>query len=403
MQGSFTYTPAAGAILGAGTQTLSVTFTPTDTTDYTSPTVQTSIVINQATPSVTWNTPAPIGYGAELGASQLDATANVPGTFSYNPAAGAILGVGSDTLSVTFTPSDGTDYTQATATTSITVNQATPSITWSTPQPITYGTPLGSAQLDASASVPGTFAYNPVAGTVPGVGSQMLLVTFTPTDSTDYTTATATTRITVDQAVPTVTWASPDSIVYGTRLGPDELDASASVAGSFAYNPAEGTILGVGTRQLSVTFTPTDSTDYARPRATTIEVQQAVPTVNVSGGGIFDDSPIPATATVTGVVPGVDAAPAPSLEGVTPTLTYYAGSTATVFPAGRRSGRGGRLHGRGGLRGRADYTTATAEATFAIAQAAPSVAWSPPGSIVYGTARAGATRRQRQRAGGFCL
>src|SRR5204862_399142 len=32
---TFTYTRAAGTILGAGTQTLSVTFTPTDTTDYT--------------------------------------------------------------------------------------------------------------------------------------------------------------------------------------------------------------------------------------------------------------------------------------------------------------------------------------------------------------------------------
>ena len=37
--------------------------------------------------------------------------------------------------------------------------------------------------------------------------SQALQVTFTPTDTTDYTTATATVSITVNQAEPTITWA----------------------------------------------------------------------------------------------------------------------------------------------------------------------------------------------------
>ena len=32
-RGSSAYTPAAGAVLGAGVQTLSVTFTPNDATD----------------------------------------------------------------------------------------------------------------------------------------------------------------------------------------------------------------------------------------------------------------------------------------------------------------------------------------------------------------------------------
>src|ERR1700691_1545322 len=37
--GVFAYTPTAGTVLGAGTQTLSTTFTPTDTADYNSVTV----------------------------------------------------------------------------------------------------------------------------------------------------------------------------------------------------------------------------------------------------------------------------------------------------------------------------------------------------------------------------
>ena len=39
-------------------------------------------------------------------------------------------------------------------------------ITWANPAGIVYGTALGSAQLDATASVPGTFTYSPAAGTV---------------------------------------------------------------------------------------------------------------------------------------------------------------------------------------------------------------------------------------------
>jgi hypothetical protein len=59
-----------------------------------------------------------------------------------------------------------------------------PAISWALPTVITYGTALSSAQLNATANVPGTFAYMPATGTVlaPGPG-QTLSVTFTPADS----------------------------------------------------------------------------------------------------------------------------------------------------------------------------------------------------------------------------
>jgi hypothetical protein len=91
----------------------------------------------------------------------------------------------------------------------IVVNQATPSITWATPTAITDGTALGSAQLDATASVPGTFVYNPAAGTLPAVGTDTLSVTFTPTDAVDFTMATATVKLTVIPGVPMLSTFSP--------------------------------------------------------------------------------------------------------------------------------------------------------------------------------------------------
>lgn len=78
----------------------------------------------------------------------------------------------------------------------LTVTQATPTITWPTPAAIVYGTPLSSTQLNATSPTAGTFAYSPAAGTVLPAGAHTLTVTFTPTDTTDYTTATATVPLT---------------------------------------------------------------------------------------------------------------------------------------------------------------------------------------------------------------
>lgn len=84
----------------------------------------------------------------------------------------------------------------------LTITQVVPTITWAAPSPITYGTALSSTQLDATANTPGAFAYNPAAGTVLSAGTQTLSVTFTPSDTIDYTSATATVQIVVNPAPP---------------------------------------------------------------------------------------------------------------------------------------------------------------------------------------------------------
>jgi len=83
--------------------------------------------------------------------------------------------------------------------------QTVPTITWATPAAITYGTALSATQLNATASVPGTFAYTPALGSVPAAGTQSLSVTFTPTDNVTYSTATATVNLVVNKATLTVT------------------------------------------------------------------------------------------------------------------------------------------------------------------------------------------------------
>jgi probable HAF family extracellular repeat protein len=85
------------------------------------------LTIVKATPSITWVAPAAIVFGSALGPAQLNASASVPGTLGYTPPAGTVLGVGNNqTLSATFTPADGADYTDVAASVSISVNPAPP-------------------------------------------------------------------------------------------------------------------------------------------------------------------------------------------------------------------------------------------------------------------------------------
>jgi hypothetical protein len=270
--GAFVYTPASGTVLGAGTQTLSVTLTPTDTADYNSATATVQLVVNKATPTVSvWPTASAITYGQTLASSTLSGgTASVGGSFAWTTPSTA-PGAGTPSESATFTPTDTTDYnTPAAGSVTVTVNKATPSIIWTTPSAITYGTALSSTQLNATSATAGAFVYTPAAGTVLGAGSQTLSVTFTPTDTTDYSIATTTVTLVVNKATPTVTWATPAAITYGTALSGTQLNATSSVPGTFVYSPVAGTVLGSGTQTLSVTFTPTDATDYTTSTATAI-------------------------------------------------------------------------------------------------------------------------------------
>jgi hypothetical protein len=92
------------------------------------------------------------------------------------------------------------------------VVKTTPVVTWTSPASITYGSALSVVQLNATASVAGTFTYAPPAGTVLPVGSHTLSVTFMPTDSGNYNSAAATTNITVNPA-PAVAAGKPNLVL----------------------------------------------------------------------------------------------------------------------------------------------------------------------------------------------
>ncbi len=100
------------------------------------------------------------------------------------------------------------DYTQSSLASAFYSIRVIPPLTWTTRAVISYGTPLSTAQLGASSTVAGTFAYSSAVGTVLPAGSRILSVTLTPTDLTTYTPATTTAILIVNKSPLTISAAN---------------------------------------------------------------------------------------------------------------------------------------------------------------------------------------------------
>ena len=307
--GNFEFTPAANAILNAGVQTLSATFTPADTANYNSASTAVEIFVAKANPEIVWNNPTDIVYGAPIADSMLNATANVLGNFEFTPAAGAILNAGTQELSAVFTPTDTANFNTISAAVEIFVAKADPEIVWNNPDDIVYGTPLSDQMLNATANVFGNFEYTPAADAILNAGTQEISVVFTPTDTANYNSASTSVEIFVAKATPEIVWNNPDNIVYGTPLADSMLKASANVLGNYEYAPAADSILTSGTHELSVVFTPADTANYNSASATAqIVVEKAEPIITwtkpneIVYGTVLTDSMLSATIDVDGVL-----------------------------------------------------------------------------------------------------
>ena len=151
-------TPQPRCILPAGAQTLSATFTPTDTADYAPQTVTATLTVNKATLTLTaanasrpYNTPNPTFTGTLSGAVNGDTftesfsttatIASVAGTYPITPSA-----TGTNLANYTVSATNGT--------LTITPASTSSTITW-TPAALTYGTGLGAAQLNATSTIAG--------------------------------------------------------------------------------------------------------------------------------------------------------------------------------------------------------------------------------------------------------
>ena len=176
------------------------------------------------------------------------------------------------------------------------ITPATPIITWSNPADIAYATPLSSTQLDASANVPGSFVYTPAAGSVLNAGSgQTLSVTFTPSDTVNYTSATQTVAINVDPPAGTLAssiyaWASESPANLG-----DAITLSANVSGS---GTPTGTVTFIVNGVAIGTAPVDDMMGGASVAAGSLAAGNYTVTVIYSGDDTFASSTTTSTLTV---------------------------------------------------------------------------------------------------------
>ncbi len=128
------------------------------------------------------------------------------------------------------------------------INKANPTISWGNPADVVFGVALGDAELNATTSVPGTFVYNPVSGTVLGVGvGQILSVSFTPTDSANYNATSTSVVIKVNPAVAPASGG-------GSGAG-----GNGPVVGSFGHASSGGLSGGENTGGIGVERSAADS------------------------------------------------------------------------------------------------------------------------------------------------
>ena len=377
-----------------GTNAQSVTFTPTDATDYNPVTGTVNVTVNKATATITWPTASGITYGQTLasstltGGSALNGSTTVAGAFAFTTPT-TLPTAGTDDKCATFTPTDTTDYSPVTGTVNVVVSKATPTITWPAASGITYGQTLasstltGGSALNASTAVTGAFAFTTPA-TVPAAGTDAESVTFTPTDTTDYNPVTGSVNVVVSKTTPTITWPTASTIVYGQTLasstltGGNALNGATNVAGTFAFTTPT-TAPPVGTSAESVTFTPTDTADYVPvtgtvnvavikasltitwPTASTITYGQTLASSTLTGGSALNG---------TTVVPGTFSFTTPALA---PTAGTHAESV-TFTPTDTTNN-----------------PTVAGVTNVTVNKATPAVTWPTASGITYGQTLASST------------
>jgi outer membrane protein OmpA-like peptidoglycan-associated protein len=247
--------------------TFTVTASPTGTS-YTPPPAP-----SQITPTITWDNPASITTNDALSSTQLNAVARgtngavVPGSFSYNPAAGTKLTAGTHSLYVLFTPTDGTTYTVASKTVTILVNAIAATINITNLTHTYNGSPQGATVTTTPSNLPVRVTYNGSATVPTNAGSYAVVATSTDVNNP----ATASATLVISKADPDLIWSAPAAITQGTALGSAQLNAESNVPGTFTYTPSAGTMLSAGLgNALGAVFVPTDSANYNNGSVSTI-------------------------------------------------------------------------------------------------------------------------------------
>lgn len=150
-------------------------------------------------------------------------------------------------------------------------SKAFPVVRWADPAPIRAGTALGSAQLNATAGVEGTFKYLPTFGTLLPEGRQILGAEFFPADTNHFRTLAVQVPLTVLPAVSPPWVGALDSVT---------LDPSGHL--QFRFPSMRGRSFVVEDSRDFLTWTVVETVE-----GTEGHVVYRVPTVSTSAGRFY--------------------------------------------------------------------------------------------------------------------
>lgn len=230
----------AEAILPAGTQLVSWTFTPDDE-NYEGAKGTCEIEVKKADPEIkTLPTPAAVIYHPNQTLAEIaipDGEQSVPGTWAWAEDT-TVPTVSVKTYAAVFTPEDTDNYNEAKADLALTVEKATPELATKEASAITYGQTLADSKLTVTAQIVRSGAEEkPVAvegeaswekpETAPAVVDSEkteYTIRFVPTDVENYNEVTAAVRLKVNKAkAPSTVPGEKIELPYQSANVSDEL------------------------------------------------------------------------------------------------------------------------------------------------------------------------------------
>ncbi len=266
--GTYVITPSAGTLAAS---------------HYTFAFVAGTLTVTSALPVLSWGSPLAIAYGTALSSTQLNASANVAGTFVYSPTNGTILSAGSNQiLRVSFIPTNS-NYATGMASVFLSVAKAPLTVTAvdaarvvGATNPVFRATMTGFVNGDTTNVVTGSPALSTAADASSPAGVYPISCAIGSLAASNYSFSLVSGSLSVTSAILQITWTPPEPITYGQALTRTQLNATASYVGSFIYSPALGTVLDAGSNQtLRATFVPTDTNIASQSVSVNVTVNRA--------------------------------------------------------------------------------------------------------------------------------
>jgi hypothetical protein len=225
-------------VVGAGSSVITATFTPNDTTNYNTATTTMTVTVGAGSQSITRTSTSPtspVKSGTYTPTATASSTLPVAITIAAGSSSVCSISAGVVTFNtagscvIQYNQSGNSNYLAATQVTeTLTIGKATPTFSaWSGVSKNYGDSAFTVTEPSVTGSIPGSFSYSSattsvisVSGTtltVVGSGSSVITATFTPTDTTNYNSATTFMTVTVSKAVLSIT-ASSHTVAYGDAI-----------------------------------------------------------------------------------------------------------------------------------------------------------------------------------------